>query len=326
MKILVLGASGMLGHKVIQVLAQSDHEVWAAARPNGAASLEAFFHKRPPRPFMVPTPQDVDSGQLCQLVCTIAPDVLINCVGLVKQRKKADSVAHAAPVNAILPHLLAAACDAARARMIHVSTDCVFSGQKGVERGTVDFYELGALDDGAFSEELRHRGFLHTKRDRPDATDVYGRTKTLGEIGDQAHVLTIRTSLVGPELTPGRSLLEWLIAQVGDVSGFLDHYWTGVTTLRFAEVLRDHVLASDLSGLVQLASPPIHKARLLELFVEHLELSIDVHRIVSSRPMNRALDGKPLDDTMDLRHPTWPELVHGTARDFHLRRPSYRRD
>lgn len=311
MNVLVFGGSGMLGHKVVQVLADAGHTVCAVARGEKARWLPQFVPMSVQVRGIHP---DADPRELADIVRVSGPDVVVNCAGLIKQRRQGSDVVAAAAINAMFPHLCAQACGDVDARLIHVSTDCVFSGNRVPD----DAASLADLDDAAFENELRCRGLLYPEIASPDPVDVYGQTKRLGEIDGYAHVLTLRTSLYGPELDQRDSLFEWFCTQ-SEVTGFVDHFWSGVTTLYFAELLSDRILDSQVSGLFHLAMPPTHKARLLERTSRVFGLSVRVEPRPAPAPLNRALDGSALDTALGLVHPSWDNLLESMRRDFEAR-------
>jgi dTDP-4-dehydrorhamnose reductase len=174
-------------------------------------------------------------ARLAEVVADFLPEVVINAAGIVKQRPAAAEVIPSLEINALLPHRLAVLCRAARARLVHMSTDCVFSGSQG------------------------HYG----EDDLPDAHDLYGRTKLLGEV-HEAHCVTVRTSIIGLELARRKSLIEWYLAQRGTIRGFRRAIYSGLTTSEMARVIeRVLQLHPDLSGLWHVASAPISKYDLL---------------------------------------------------------------
>src|SRR4051812_8302352 len=181
MRVLVLGATGMLGNAVYRLFSQSDGlEAFGAIRDARSAELL-------PASVRGNLLLDADVGNFDQVVRVVAacrPQLVVNCVGLVKHLAAVEDPLEAIPINAILPHRLARLCGAAGARFVHLSTDCVFSGRKG----------------------------MYTEEDLPDATDLYGRSKLLGEV-DYPNAITLRTSIIGHELAGARSLIGWFLAQ-----------------------------------------------------------------------------------------------------------------
>lgn len=214
------------------------------------------------------------------------PDVVINCVGVIKQLKAGKSAIPCVQINALFPHLLHELCQRHGARMIHVSTDCVFSGRKG----------------------------MYAESDIPDPPDVYGQSKLLGEVvGDNA--LTIRTSIIGHELG-GRhlSLIDWFLASSGTVKGFRKALYSGMPTISlgrlFAKIIDEH---PTLSGLYQASSDPINKYDLLCL-VQEIYRKTDVQiQPDDAFVIDRTLDSSVLRRTIGWAPPSWPDLV----RDMH---------
>src|SRR5580658_1724799 len=209
-RVLVLGASGMLGNAVFRFFSCSrGHAATGTVRSSSALKLlpEEL------RGQIVSGVEIYDLDGLTKLFERVKPDVVINCVGLVKQLPGADDPLTAIPMNALLPHRLLAMCKVAGARLIHISTDCVFDGARGMYR----------------------------ESDFADATDLYGRSKYLGELHDPQAV-TLRTSIIGPELGTAHGLVGWFLAQRGPVKGFTRAIFSGLPTVELARVIRDFVI------------------------------------------------------------------------------------
>ena len=208
--VLVLGASGMLGSAVLQVFAQSrGYAVVGTVRSAAARRLLP----EPVRDRVMVGVDVEDFDSLVRVLGQVRPQVVINCIGLVKQLAEADDPLIALPINALLPHRLARLCELMQARLVHMSTDCVFSGAKG-----------------AYVED-----------DSSDANDLYGRSKFLGEV-DYPHAVTLRTSIIGHELDSAHGLVGWFLAQQGRVKGYRRAIFSGLPTAVLAGVIRDHVL------------------------------------------------------------------------------------
>jgi dTDP-4-dehydrorhamnose reductase len=313
MNIAVLGANGMLGHKMLQVLAAKHDVVGVVRHPNDALAR------------MV-------RGRAAVLISSLDPvatlrgmssnhhfDVVVNCVGLIKQRPDAESRLQAIEVNSSLPHRLSAWCAENDSRLVHVSTDCVFSGRLGA--GNFDYKHLARLSQDDFERALwatrtkSGQRVFYSEESPTDAEDVYGKSKALGEVVSDRHAVTIRTSIIGRELSNHASLVDWFLRQTA-ARGFIDHYWSGVSTLHLAQFVRDHVLPdAELSGLHQLAMPPIHKARLLELIARAFRREVPIERVESGKPINRLLDGAPLDARTGRHAPRWEEMIDAMAED-----------
>jgi dTDP-4-dehydrorhamnose reductase len=220
------------------------------------------------------------NDSLIRLFATVRPDCVINCIGLVKQLADANDPLQALPVNTLLPHRLADLCRATRSRLIHISTDCVFSGEKG--------------------------SYLET--DFPDANDLYGRSKLLGEV-DYPHAITLRTSIIGHELLGSKSLVNWFLAQKAVVKGFSRAIFSGLPTVELATVIRDFVLPNkDLHGLYHVASQPINKFDLLNLIAKVYGKDIE---IISSEDLviDRSLNADRFNEATHYRSPDWFTLI-----------------
>lgn len=258
MRVMVLGVTGMLGNAMFRVLSESnDLTVYGTAR---SESSKQHFAGNLHNQIIVGV--DVEShDSLVKAFALVRPDVVVNCVGLVKQLADANDPLLAVPINTLLPHRLAALCQATSARLVHISTDCVFSGSKG--------------------------GYVET--DFPDAYDLYGRSKLLGEV-DYPYAITLRTSIIGHELTGGRSLVNWFLKQNGSVKGFTRAIFSGLPTVELATVVRDVVLLhKELHGLYHVASKPINKFDLLHLVAKAYGKSIDIipsEELVIDRSLN----------------------------------------
>ena len=267
----------MLGNAALRLFAQSDGFSAAGTVRSTRASrlLPAEL-----RPLLIESIDVEQFDSLARGIDQARPDVVINCIGVVKQLAEADDPLTALPINALLPHRLARLCSLARARLVHVSTDCVFSGAKG----------------------------HYTESEFADANDLYGRSKYLGEV-DYPHAVTLRTSIIGHELDGARSLLCWFLAQGGSVHGFSRAVFSGLPTVELARVIRDHVLPNpDLRGLYHVSAEPINKYDLLQLVAQVYRRSTTI--IPSDQPViDRSLDSTRFRDATGYTPPTWPDLV-----------------
>ena len=283
-RILVLGAAGMLGNAVMSVLSEGSHEVWGTIRSGSSAA-------RFPESVRARLLSGVDVGNTDALVRVfgdVRPDVVINCVGLVKQLADAGDPLVALPINAILPHRLARLSAAVGARLIHVSTDCVFDGQ-----------------DGGYVEA-----------DRPNATDLYGRSKLLGEV-DYPNAITLRTSIIGRELDSAHGLIDWFLSQSGSVRGFTRAIFSGLTTIELARVMRDVILPRpELHGLYHVSVDPISKFDLLTVVAEVYGKTIDIVPD-EALVLDRSLDSTQFRSATGYQPPAWREMIE-TLRDFDL--------
>lgn len=276
-KVLVLGATGMLGNAVLRIFAQNPNfEVLGSARSNrGLKYLPDGIAER------VICGVDVENtDNLTDLFVRAKPDIVINCIGLVKQLAEAHEPLAAIPINALLPHRLARLCAVAGARLIHMSTDCVFAGTRGP----------------------------YTESDTADATDLYGRSKHMGEV-DYPHAITLRTSIIGHELEGAHNLVEWFLAQEGSVKGFKRAIFSGLPTVEMAKVIRDYVIPHpELHGLYHLSAKPINKFDLLTLTAKIYEKSIEIvpdEQLV----IDRSLNSTRFRQATGYIAPEWPELI-----------------
>lgn len=284
-KVLILGGTGMLGHVLFAQLSKRDNlQVYATAR-----SLEGISQWFAPE--LLPKMRgNVDAGNLDSILHALAevkPDVVINCVGIIKQSPAAQDPIISIAINALFPHRLALACKTAGARMIHISTDCVFSGHKG----------------------------NYTESDESDADDLYGRTKFLGEV-NYPHCITLRTSIIGHELKGKYGLIEWFLAQEGKVRGFTNAIYSGFPTVEIAGIIADHVIPNaELRGLYHVSSEPISKYDLLRLVAERYGKRIEIVRH-DDFYCDRSLDSNRFRIATGYSPPRWPEIVDKMYQHF----------
>lgn len=276
-RIVVFGANGMLGNAVLRMMAADPaHETIGIVRSESAArSLSAVSTAR-----IVASGNIENSDVLVALFESLRPDVVVNGVGLVKQFAQSEDPLVALPINSIFPHRLAQLCSLVSARLVHISTDCVFSGAKG-----------------GYKEE-----------DAPDARDLYGRSKLLGEV-DYPHAVTLRTSIIGHELNSARSLIGWFLAQQGSVKGYTRAIFSGLPTCELARVIRDFVLPhTELHGLYHVAADPISKYDLLHMvnrvFDKGLKIEPDDHLKI-----DRSLNASRFWAATGYVAPAWPDLI-----------------
>lgn len=277
MRVLVLGASGMLGSAVIRVLSErKDWQVFGTVRSAAAAG---FFAPEIAASLLVGL--DVgDQDSLIGVFAQVRPTVVINCVGLIKQLTDSDDPLLALPINSLLPHRLARLCELAGSRLIHVSTDCVFSGDKG--------------------------SYIET--DISDARDLYGKSKFLGEVHD-AHTITLRTSIIGHELQSAHGLIEWFLSQHGRCKGYRRAIFSGLPTVVLAKVMRDVVIPRpELSGLYHVAAAPISKYELLTLVARQYDKEIEIAPD-DALVIDRSLKAERFRQASGYVADPWPELI-----------------
>ncbi|MFO1039744.1 MAG: SDR family oxidoreductase [Geminicoccaceae bacterium] len=281
MRVLVLGASGMLGHVMCRVLARQ-HDVYAAVRARREQypafyALSACHH-------LISGVDLAADGAVDRLLREVRPDVCVNAAGLIKQRSNVNAASFVR-LNSLLPQLAAGICDEVGCRLVHVSTDCVFSGTRG-----------------AYRED-----------DIPDATDIYGRSKLLGEITDVPH-LTLRTSLIGLQLAGHESLVSWFLSQRGRrIRGYANAVFSGVTTEAFAEIVAGLLERPEpLTGLYHLAAEPISKYDLLCKLRDILDLDTVIDRD-DSVSVDRSLDARAFYSVTGIAPPSWDAMLRQLA-------------
>ncbi len=283
MKVLVVGGGGMLGHKLVQVFSR-EFDVFTTLR-DSVEKYARFGIFDPVKTFENIDIEDIAGIEA--LFAKIHPDVVVNAVGLIKQVPNSANVVETLTVNSIFPHRLAEVATKYRSRLICISTDCVFSGEKG----------------------------NYTEDDIPDALDLYGMSKNLGEIKSYG-CLTIRTSVIGRELLTNHSLVEWFLGHAGGpVKGYTEAIFSGFTTLELAEILasviRDH---PELSGVYHVSSDPITKYDLLRLIKSAYHVDIEVERSTKVK-IDRSLDSTRFRKATGLTPADLPEMVERMAND-----------
>lgn len=285
-RILVLGASGMLGHKVFQALSEEFPWTYGTiqARKDSRryAAIELMQGDR-----IIPEVDATDFSAVQKLFDQVRPTVVINCVGVIKQRDAAKAAIPSILVNSLLPHKLAEMAQMIGARVIHFSTDCVFNGKRG----------------------------SYVETDVSDAEDLYGKSKFLGEV-QAPNAVTLRTSIIGRELANFQSLLEWFLAQEGrTVRGFTRALYSGTTTNELAEIIKDLLLRSvTLSGLYQVCGPVIPKYDLLCIVREKFSLDIEIVPD-DTFACDRSMIGDKFRLATGYKSPAWNALIERLAAD-----------
>ena len=277
-KILVLGVTGMLGSAVFKRLSGSDQlQVFGTAR---SGSSRKFFPQELASNLIVNV-DVLDNDTLTSVFVTLQPDVVINCVGLIKQLSDSKDPLSALPINSMFPHRLAKLCSLSKSRLIHIGTDCVFSGRKG----------------------------MYIETDVSDAEDLYGKSKYIGELPDLAHAITLRTSIIGHELASNIALIDWFLSQQSNVQGFTNAIFSGLPTVELADVIMNCVIPNEyLSGLYHVSVEPIDKYNLLKLTSEIYTKKIE---IIPNEQMciDRSLNSTRFREATGYFPPSWPELI-----------------
>jgi dTDP-4-dehydrorhamnose reductase len=276
-RILILGASGMLGNALYRFFSTSENYVaYGTSRsPDLAQALDPALRHN--------LMQDInveDESIVTRLLSRIQPNVVVNCVGLVKQLAEANDAIAAIKINALLPHQLARYCQQVGARLIHVSTDCVFSGAKG----------------------------MYVEQDFPDAQDLYGRSKLLGEV-DYDNAITLRTSIIGHEVNSRHGLVDWFLSQKGQVKGYRKAIFSGLPTVELARVIRDFVIPHHaLHGTYHVSASPINKYELLQLVAKAYKLRVSVTPDDQVN-IDRSLDSSHFKIATGYQPDAWPQLI-----------------
>lgn len=278
MRILVLGASGMLGNAMIRILSKSnaDWQIYGTIR---SEAVKKFFSAEIVDRLV--SGVDVEQNEsLMQTFIRIRPNIVINCIGLIKQLAEAEDPLKAIQINALLPHRLSKLCELSGARLIHMSTDCVFSGAKG----------------------------SYCENDPSDAADLYGKSKFLGEV-HCAHAITLRTSIIGHELQSAHGLVGWFLSQQARCKGYKRAIFSGLPTVALAQLIRDVIVPKpELSGLYHVAAQPISKFDLLSLIAKVYGKSIEIAPD-DTLVIDRSLDATRFQEETGYVAPTWPELI-----------------
>ena len=273
----------MLGHQLLRQW-QGQHEVRVTLRrdPDAYARFGLF---RPGNSYY-----GVDIVRTQELVGVLAdfhPQAVVNAVGIVKQQSAAKESIPSIEINALFPHCLAVLCKAVGARLIHMSTDCVFSGRKG----------------------------NYQESDLSDAEDLYGKSKYLGEVYD-THCVTLRTSIIGTELTRKKSLVEWFLAQQGPVKGYRKAIFSGFTTIEMARIIERLLVQHPRAcGLYHVSSAPISKLELLTKIMEKLELPVQIVPD-ESLGIDRSLDSSRFRKEFGYMPPAWDGMLDELTNDI----------
>lgn len=282
-KILILGANGMLGGSLHRYFTNTNNTVVGTVRSDAAAKqLDSMGFDN-----VIKNIEVTNYKLLEDMISEIRPDYVFNCIGLIKQLSKSELPVSAIEINSLLPHKIAQICTKYDSRLVHFSTDCVFSGSKGA----------------------------YTESSLPDATDLYGRSKLLGEVNYGNH-LTLRTSIIGHELNSNVSLVNWFLNQSDSVRGFSQAIFSGLPTCYIAEFLDKYVIEnSNLLGLYHLSAEPIDKYSLLLLIKEKYGIEIDIVDYPDFI-IDRSLNSEILRELIKFKPPQWPELIEKMNDEF----------
>jgi dTDP-4-dehydrorhamnose reductase len=288
MKIVLLGVTGMLGSQMLYEAQNRNLTVDVILR-NDRLLKQHFPNIKDESIHLI---DDIkDFGRLKLLIGEIKPDVVINCVGIVKQSTLASSAYDSALINVYLPHFLSDCASQNKFQFIHISTDCVFDGQKG----------------------------NYNETDDSNASDLYGKSKFLGEVSNPYSV-TLRTSIIGHEISkPTFGLLEWFLNSEGDIYGYTNAVFSGVTTNELAKIIYDVVIPQNLKGQVyQIASKAINKFELLKLIGYEYNKQLNI--IPVDKPiLDRSLNPSKFEEHTGYIVNQWPDMIKVMNRQFNKR-------
>ena len=281
MRIAIIGCNGMLGHKLFTYL-QEDSSLKVFGICNKRSTKLKKYNKS-----IIDGINFLDYENLLLSISNINPELIINCAGIIKQKNQNVTAIDEIKINSLLPHIIADFCEKNSKRLIHFSTDCVFSGSRG----------------------------NYSETDDADSYDAYGKTKFLGEVNSPNH-LTIRTSIIGHELDSEFSLLSWFLRQKA-IKGYKKAIFSGVPTIYLAKFLKKHIIRNKgISGLKHLSSSPIDKFTLLTKInkVYNTNIEIEADEVVR---INRSLNSSLLLKEINTKIPSWDDLIDLMYTDFY---------
>lgn len=279
MRILILGGNGMLGHKLYQIIKEKHFDTWVILRNN----LASYNYNSIYNSSKVIDCFDISNlTNLTQQLNSLCPDVVINACGITIRRGVRDLYSKSIVLNSVVPHFLNEWVSLNNKYLIHFSTDCVFSGKQG----------------------------QYTEDSIKDAMDIYGLSKSLGEVVDSKNALTLRGSMIGRELDNKTELLEWFLKQKNrNVKGYSEVIYSGITSVRMAKIVL-HIINNyfGLFGLYNVSSIPITKLNLLYLFNDSFNVNATIEKD-NSYSSRKILISDKLYEEIGLVKPSWPDLI-----------------
>jgi len=280
MKILILGISGMLGHKAFERLSLNDeYKVFGTLRNEN--DMKKYFKKSKNSSNIFSKIDALNPSTVLKLIDELSPDLILNCIGIIKQLKESQNPLLSIEINSLFPHKVANHIENSKTRLIHISTDCVFSGEKG------NYFET----------------------DYSDAKDLYGKTKYLGELTSYKNSITLRTSIIGLELKGKVSLLEWFLNTQEAVNGYTNAIYSGFTTLELTKIIENHIIPNpNISGLYNVSSDSISKHDLLNIIAKVYKKKITI------KPFDKFKNDKSLNSdlfkkTFAFTPKSWEEMI-----------------
>lgn len=282
MRICILGASGMLGHKLWKSLSVHFPNAYATIR--GCRDDYKKFNLFKNDDQVIEKIDALNFPDFEKVLDKIKPEIILNCIGITKRREEINNLAVSITLNALFPHQLAAWGAKNNAKVVNFSTDCVFDGKIG----------------------------HYTEESMTSAGDTYGKTKAIGEL-KEGNTLTLRSSFIGTELLPGSELLEWFLAQSGIVRGYRNTSYSGFTTLELCRIVEKLLIDfPQARGLYNISSEPISKFDLLMLIKKKMNLDIEI--IPDDNFFcDRSLDSSKFRKEFSYTPPTWEKMIDELA-------------
>jgi dTDP-4-dehydrorhamnose reductase len=284
MRILVLGGEGMLGHKAFQIFSRYfDTYVTFRSFDPPLKHTNIFDEKK-----IIDKIDAFEFDSIKKAISLTEPNIVINCIGIIKQLKEVQNRRISIYINSLFPHLLVEYCTALGSKLIHISTDCVFSGKKG----------------------------HYTEDDVSDAEDIYGKTKYLGEL-DYGNSLTIRTSIIGHELFSHVSLVDWFLSQKNKVvTGYKNAIYTGFPTITLCyEIVRLINNYPQLTGLFHVSSEKISKFNLLSIIKKNYKINVTI-KPDEDYHCDRSLNSEKYMRLTNFHPQPWEEMIHQMHEDY----------
>ena len=289
MRIIILGSNGLLGNTIIRYFFENfNYETYGFCRDS---SKLGFLNKNDFKRIKIV--KDIfNTEDLKKKIEKIKPDVIINSIGITNKIKNQNSnfIQKIIHVNSLFPHQLQQLCLQLDIRLIHLSSDCVFSGDKG----------------------------FYSEQDNPDPIDIYGKSKLLGEL-DYENTITIRKSVIGHEISSKNGLLEWFLKQEGEVKGYKKAIFSGITVLELAKVIDMHIIPNqNLRGVYHVSGQSISKYNLLKIIASEYKKVI---KIVPNEEVkiDRSLNSIKFNKITGYQSEAWPKLIKSMAK-FNLLR------
>jgi len=270
----------MLGHKAYELLSLNDkYEVFGTLRKR--KDIKKYFSETKNYRNIFSGIDALNPTLALEIIDKLNPDLVLNCIGIIKQIKEAQNALISIEVNSLFPHKLATYLEGSKTRLIQISTDCVFSGEKG----------------------------NYSETDYSDAKDIYGKTKFLGELNSYKNSTTLRTSIIGPELKGKKSLLEWFLAQKESVYGYSNAIYSGFPTTELINIIEKYIIPNySLSGLYNISSNPISKYELLKIVAKVYKKEIIINPSKDFKS-DKSLNCKKFMNAVKFKQKAWPQMI-----------------